>query len=553
VLSDLWYKNAVIYSLNVETFMDGDGDGCGDFEGLARRLDYLESLGIDALWLAPFQPSPLRDDGYDISDYYNVAARLGSSGDFTEFMRQAESRGIRVIIDLVVNHTSDRHPWFRAARASKDAPTRDWYVWSKTRPPGWRSGTVFPGVQRTTWTRDPKAREWYFHRFYDFEPDLNMQNPHVREELRRIMGYWLQLGVAGFRVDALPFVLEKPSLSGGPSQTDFDLLHRIREIVQWRRGDSVLLAEANVLPDQVSQYFADGDGVHMMFNFWVNQHLFASMATEDARPLAKALRQTQALPEGAQWANFLRNHDELDLGHLDDDVRQAVFRAFGPEPSMQLYDRGIRRRLAPMLGDRRRIELAYSLLFSLPGTPVVRYGDEIGMGENLRLRERMAIRTPMQWSADPQGGFSSAERTVQPVIQSGLHSTVNVNVEQQRRDPDSLLRWTARLIRARKECPEIGWGTWQIVPTRPTCVLAMQYFWRGTSLLCLHNLAGRPVEVELKPEGEGRRILANVMTDEVSEAGRDGVHSVDLEAYDYRWYRVGGLAYAIRREAAAGG
>jgi maltose alpha-D-glucosyltransferase/alpha-amylase len=291
----------------------------------------------------------------------------------------------------------------------------------------------------------------------------------------------------------------------------------------------------------------------MMFNFWVNQHLFASMATEDARPLAKALRQTQALPEGAQWANFLRNHDELDLGHLDDDVRQAVFRAFGPEPSMQLYDRGIRRRLAPMLGDRRRIELAYSLLFSLPGTPVVRYGDEIGMGENLRLRERMAIRTPMQWSADPQGGFSSAERTVQPVIQSGLYSTANVNVEQQRRDPDSLLRWTARLIRARKECPEIGWGTWQIVPTRPTCVLAMQYFWRGTSLLCLHNLAGRPVEVELKPEGEGRRILANVMTDEVSEAGRDGVHSVDLEAYDYRWYRVGGLAYAIRREAAAGG
>jgi maltose alpha-D-glucosyltransferase/alpha-amylase len=553
VLSDLWYKNAVIYSLNVETFMDGDGDGCGDFEGLARRLDYLESLGIDALWLAPFQPSPLRDDGYDISDYYNVAARLGSSGDFTEFMRQAESRGIRVIIDLVVNHTSDRHPWFRAARASKDAPTRDWYVWSKTRPPGWRSGTVFPGVQRTTWTRDPKAREWYFHRFYDFEPDLNMQNPHVREELRRIMGYWLQLGVAGFRVDALPFVLEKPSLSGGPSQTDFDLLHRIREIVQWRRGDSVLLAEANVLPDQVSQYFADGDGVHMMFNFWVNQHLFASMATEDARPLAKALRQTQALPEGAQWANFLRNHDELDLGHLDDDVRQAVFRAFGPEPSMQLYDRGIRRRLAPMLGDRRRIELAYSLLFSLPGTPVVRYGDEIGMGENLRLRERMAIRTPMQWSADPQGGFSSAERTVQPVIQSGLYSTANVNVEQQRRDPDSLLRWTARLIRARKECPEIGWGTWQIVPTRPTCVLAMQYFWRGTSLLCLHNLAGRPVEVELKPEGEGRRILANVMTDEVSEARRDGVHSVDLEAYDYRWYRVGGLAYAIRRAAAAGG
>jgi maltose alpha-D-glucosyltransferase/alpha-amylase len=550
VLSDLWYKNAIVYALNVETFMDGDGDGCGDFEGLTRRLDYLESLGVDALWLAPFQPSPQRDDGYDISDYYNVATRLGSSGDFVEFMRQSESRGIRVIIDLVVNHTSDRHPWFRTARESRDAPTRDWYVWAPKRPPNWRSGTVFPGVQRDTWTRDPKTREWYYHRFYDHEPDLNLENPHVREELRRIMGYWLQLGVAGFRVDALPFLLEKPSRVGGRASTDFDLLHRIRDMVQWRRGDAVLLAEANVPPDQNGRYFADGDGVHMMFNFWANQHLFASLATQDARPLAQALRETRSLPEGAQWAHFLRNHDELDLGHLDDDARDAVFREFGPEPSMQLYDRGIRRRLAPMLGDRRRIELAYSLLFSLPGTPVLRYGDEIGMGDNLRLRERMAIRTPMQWSAGHQAGFSSADRTVAPVIQRGLYSADNVNVEQQWRDPSSLLRWTSRLIRARKACPEIGWGTWDIVPTRPPNVLAIEYAWRGTSLVCLHNLAGHPVEVSLRPSTDERGILANVITDEISTAGRDGVHRIDLDAYDYRWYRVGGLEYAIEREAA---
>jgi maltose alpha-D-glucosyltransferase/alpha-amylase len=550
VLSDLWYKNAVLYSLNVETFMDGDGDGCGDFEGLARRLDYLESLGIDALWLAPFQPSPGRDDGYDITDYYNVSERLGSSGDFAEFMRQADSRGIRVVIDLVVNHTSDRHPWFRAARADGDAPTHDWYVWSKKRPPNWKSGTVFPGVQETTWTRDPKLREWYFHRFYDFEPDLNMQNPHVREELRRIMGYWLQLGVAGFRVDALPFVLEKPSLDGSTPQIDFDLLHRMRDVVQWRRGDAVLLAEANVLPDQSAQYFAGGDGVHMMFNFWVNQHLFAALATADARPLADALRQTRSLPEGAQWAHFLRNHDELDLGHLDDDVRAAVFREFGPEPTMQLYDRGIRRRLAPMLGDRRRVELAYSLLFSLPGTPVVRYGDEIGMGDNLRLRERMAIRSPMQWSAGPQGGFSRAKRTVVPMIEKGLYSTANVNVEQQRRDPSSLLRWIIRLIRTRKECPEIGWGDWEIVPTRPASALAMQYTWRGTSLVTLHNLAAHPVEVTLRLETDERGILANLLTDEVSQADGRGTHRIDLDAYDYRWYRVGGLEYAVEREAA---
>jgi maltose alpha-D-glucosyltransferase/alpha-amylase len=550
VLSDLWYKNAIVYALNVETFMDGNGDGCGDFEGLSRRLDYLESLGVDALWLAPFQPSPQRDDGYDISDYYNVGTPYGTSGDFVEFMRQAESRGIRVIIDLVVNHTSDRHPWFRTARESRHAPTRDWYVWSAKRPPNWRSGTVFPGVQRDTWTREPKTREWYYHRFYDHEPDLNMRNPHVREELRRIMGYWLQLGVAGFRVDALPFLLEKPSLDGGRPGTDFDLLHKIRDMVQWRRGDAVLLAEANVPPDQNGRYFADGDGVHMMFNFWANQHLFASLATSDARPLAQALRETRALPEGAQWAHFLRNHDELDLGHLDDDVRNAVFREFGPEPSMQLYDRGIRRRLAPMLGDRRRIELAYSLLFSLPGTPVLRYGDEIGMGDNLRLRERMAIRTPMQWSAGHQAGFSSADRTVLPVIQRGLYSADNVNVEQQWRDPSSLLRWTSRLIRARKACPEIGWGTWDIIPTRPPNVIAIEYVWRGTSLVCVHNLAGHPVEVSLSPSTDERGVLANVITDEISTAGRDGVHRIDLDAYDYRWYRVGGLEYAIERDAA---
>jgi maltose alpha-D-glucosyltransferase/alpha-amylase len=550
VLSDLWYRNAVFYSLNVETFMDGDGDGCGDFEGLARRLDYLESLGIDALWLAPFQPSPGRDDGYDISDYYNVASRLGSSGDFVEFMRQAESRGIRVIIDLVVNHTSDRHPWFRAARESRDAPNHDWYVWAPKRPKNWRSGTVFPGVQRDTWTREPKVGEWYYHRFYDHEPDLNMQNPHVREELRRIMGYWLQLGVAGFRVDALPFVLEKPTLDGNTDGIDFDLLHQIRDMVQWRRGDSVLLAEANVPPDQSGAYFAGGDGVHMMFNFWVNQHLFASLATGDARPLARALRETRSLPEGAQWAHFLRNHDELDLGHLDDDVRSKVFAEFGPEPSMQLYDRGIRRRLAPMLGDRRRVELAYSLLMSLPGTPVLRYGDEIGMGDNLRLRERMAIRTPMQWSAGRQAGFSSADRTVLPVNMQGLYSADNVNVEQQWRDPSSLLRWVARLIRARKACPEIGWGTWDIVPTRPASVLALEYAWRGTSLVCVHNLAGHPVEVSLRPSTDERGLLANVMTDEVSDAGRDGTHRIDVDAYDYRWYRVGGLEYAVHREAA---
>ena len=287
--ADLWFKNAVVYSLNVETFLDANGDGCGDFEGLSRKLDYLNGLGVDTLWLAPFQPTPGRDDGYDITDHLGVDPRFGTSGDFVEFMHEAGSRGIRVIVDLVVNHTSDRHPWFKDARSNRDAARHDWYVWSDKRPPDWDIGMVFPGVQRETWSYERRVRHWYFHRFYDFEPDLNMSNPAVREEVRRIIGYWLELGVAGFRVDAVPFVLEKPSVDGGKSRLQFDWLHDIREFLQWRTGNAALLGEANVMPEEAQRYFADGDGLHMMFNFWVNQHLFAALATADAKLLGTLL------------------------------------------------------------------------------------------------------------------------------------------------------------------------------------------------------------------------------------------------------------------------
>jgi maltose alpha-D-glucosyltransferase / alpha-amylase len=548
VQADLWHKNAIVYCLAVDTFMDGNGDGCGDFEGLTRRLDYLESLGVDVLWLAPFQPTPNRDNGYDISDYYGVDPRFGSSGDFVEFVHDAESRGIRVIVDLVVNHTSDAHPWFREARSSRTSPRRDWYVWSKKRPPNWETGMVFPGVQKTTWTFDRESREWYFHRFYDFQPDLNMANPRVREEARRIVGYWLQLGVAGFRVDAVPFVLEKPSPTGAKSQTRFEWLRDLREFLQWRVGDAVLLGEANVPPDQAQRYFANGDGLHMMFNFWVNQHLFLALASGDVRPLAAALRATRRLPAGAQWAHFLRNHDELDLGRLDGEDRALVFEQFAPEPSMRLYGRGIRRRLAPMLGDRRRLELAYSLLFSLPGTPVLRYGDEIGMGEDLRLRERAAIRTPMQWSGEQNAGFSTAEKLVRSVVDDPLYGYEQVNVETQRRDPESLLRWTAAMIRLRKECPEVGWGEWGIVPTRNASVLALLYRWRGNELLCVHNVDSRPHDVSIRVDAQRGDRLVNLVDAEESRAGAGGAHRLALEPYAYRWYRVGGLEYALRRQ-----
>jgi maltose alpha-D-glucosyltransferase/alpha-amylase len=548
MLGDLWYRNAIVYSLSVETFMDGNGDGCGDFDGLSRRLDYLESLGVNALWLAPFQRSPNRDDGYDVADYYAVDPRYGSAGDFVEFVHEAGSRGIRVLVDLVANHTSVRHPWFLAAKG-RDSPLHDWYVWSRKRPPNWETGVVFPGAQKATWTYDRDAREYYFHRFYDFEPDLNMANPRVRDELRRVMGFWLQLGIAGFRVDAVPFVLEKPSAGRGKPQTRFEWLREFREFLQWRVGDAILLGEANVEPGDSHRYFADGDGLHMMFDFWVNQHLFYALASGDARPLADALRATAKLPEGAQWAHFLRNHDELDLGRLKPKQREAVFDAFGPEPRMQLYGRGIRRRLAPMLGERRRIELAYSLLLSLPGTPVLRYGDEIGMGDNLTLPERASVRTPMQWSEEQNAGFSFADRLVRPVVSKGVYSFANVNVESQRRDPESLLRWLIGMIRLRKECPEIGWGSWRILPTRSPHVLALYYRWRGNGIVCVHNFAGEPTEVSIRVADEGGDLLTDLVGDDVSRAGR-GTHRIGLDAYGYRWYRVGGLEYALRRAAA---
>lgn len=549
MIEDLWYKNAIIYSLDLETYLDANGDGTGDFEGLLRRLDYLDALGVDTLWLAPFQPTPNRDNGYDISDYYGVDPRHGSSGDFVEFMRAARQHGMRVIIDLVVNHTSDQHRWFQEARRDESSHFRDWYVWSKERPPAWNQGMVFPGVQDATWTYDEEAGAYYFHRFYRFQPDLNMQNPQVRAEVRRIMGYWLELGVAGFRVDAVPFLLEDPLAPSGEPRICFEYLAEMRSFLQWRRGDAVLLGEANVLPEDDRKYFgASGEGLHMIFNFYVNQHLFHSLATTEIESLVDALRATRELPTNAQWAQFLRNHDELDLGRLTREEREQVFARFGPAKEMRLYERGIRRRLAPMLGDPRQIRLAHSLLFSLPGTPVIRYGDEIGMGDDLSLPERAAVRTPMQWSDQPQAGFSKARETIHPVIGQGPYSFERVNVENQRSEPDSLLSWTGRMIRLRKECPEVGWGDWEILPTGSSHVLALCYEWRDNALLTLHNFAGERQEVSLQwsPAGGGR--LANLLMPEQLEADQGGVCRMSLEPYGYRWYRADGLDRFLRRD-----
>ena len=541
MINDLWYKNAVIYCVSIETFMDGNGDGVGDFAGLTQRLDYLNGLGVTTLWLMPFQPSPQRDDGYDISDYYGVDPRYGTLGDFVEFTHAARQRGMRVIIDLVVNHTSDQHAWFQEARRDPHGRHRDWYVWAEKKPENADQGMVFPGVQKTTWTYDQKAHAYYFHRFYDFQPDLNTAHPQVQAEILKIMGFWLELGVSGFRMDAVPFVIAQKGAQVTRSVEQFDMLRRFREFLQWRRGDAIILAEANVLPSTDFDYFGDdGERMHMMFNFQVNQNLFAALATADSRSLAQALEATRARPTTAQWGMFLRNHDELDLGRLEDDQRQAVFDAFGPEPGMQLYGRGIRRRLAPMLGgDRRRLELAYSLMFTLPGTPVLRYGDEIGMGDDLSLPDRNCARTPMQWSAEAHGGFSTAQQPVLPVIGSGPYGYQHVNAAGQRRDPQSFLNWTERVVRMRKEVPEIGWGPFKLLKTDDRAILVLRYDWHGRSVVVAHNLANEPREVTVDLELDGRRTLVNLLTDDHSHALAEGEHCLLMEPYGYRWFRVG--------------
>jgi maltose alpha-D-glucosyltransferase/alpha-amylase len=551
MINDLWYKNAIIYCLSISTFMDANGDGVGDFSGLMNRLDYLQGIGVTAIWLMPFQPSPFRDDGYDVADYYGVDPRYGTLGDFVEFAHGCKQRGIRVIIDLVVNHTSDKHPWFQEARSDPKSKYRDWYVWSKRKPKDAIAGVVFPGVQKSTWNYDKVAGAWYFHRFYDFQPDLNTSNPEVQAEILKIMGFWIQLGVSGFRMDAVPFVIAKKGADVKVPVEQYEMLRTFQEFLSWRQGDAVILAEANVVPKTDMEYFGEaGERLQMMFNFAVNQHLFYALASGDSRPLVKALAATRISETTAQWGQFLRNHDELDLGRLTEKQRQTVFAAFGPDKDMQLYNRGIRRRLAPMLqGDRRRLELAYSLMMGLPGTPVLRYGDEIGMGENLRLPERNCARTPMQWSAEPQGGFTKSEKPILPVISGGAYGFEHVNVAQQRRDPDSLMNWMERMIRMRKEAPEVGWGEFTVLQTRMPEVLAIRYDWRNNSVVVAHNLSAEPREVLLDVGVEDSRCLVNLLSRENSDADAAGKYRLLLEPYGYRWFRVGGLDYILKRSA----
>jgi trehalose synthase len=544
--SDLWWKNAVVYCLDPETFLDSDGDGWGDLAGVTERIDYLAGIGVSCLWLMPFHPSPNRDDGYDITDYYGVDDRLGSLGDFVALIRTAKDRGLRVIIDLVVNHTSDRHPWFQSARRSRTSPFRDFYVWADEPPAEPKAKVVFPDAEDSIWSWDERAGQWYLHHFYGHQPDLNIGNPAVRTEIARAAGFWLELGVDGFRVDAVPFLIETGGLpeTAGHRLDPHEILRDLRSFMARRRGDAIMLGEVNLPARPLREFFGKGNGdeLQMLFDFPLMQAMYLALARHDARPIRRALGRRPRVPDEAQWAIFVRNHDELTLDQLSEKERQEVFAAFGPDEDMQLFGRGLRRRLPPMLdGDGARIRLVYSLLFSLPGTPVLFYGEEIGMGENLDVPGRLSVRTPMQWADERNAGFSTARpgRLPRPVV-DGRYGPMAVNVTAQRRDPDSLLNWMERLIRRRRECPEFGWGTATLVDVADDSVLVHQCEWEDSRVLAVHNLNAEPreVTVDLGDTGDTDRVVDLLATAEPVRRLETARLELKLEGYGYRWYRL---------------
>ncbi len=550
VSSDLWWRDAIVYCLDVETFLDTDGDGCGDIGGVIERIDYLAGMGVTCLWLMPFFPSADRDDGYDILDFYAVDPRLGTLGDFTEMIRTAGDRGIRVIADLVVNHTSVHHPWFQSARSSRESPFHDWYVWSDEKPRERPGDVVFPDQENSNWAWDDEAGRWYLHRFYTEQPDLNVANPRVRDEIAQIAGFWMQQGLAGFRVDAVPFLIEPVGMPSGAIEDPHELLADLRAYLGRRRGDAVLLGEVNLPPPDQVRFFGDGRReIDMMFDFHVMQAMYLSLARQDAGPLAEALERRPKPPDGCAWAVFARNHDELTLDQLSDDERAEVFDAFGPSEDLQLYGRGLRMRLPTMLdGDQRRLRTVYSLVFSLPGAPVLFYGEEIGMGENRDIPGRLAVRSPMQWSNDANAGFSSAPgaELCRPVTAMPGFDAAAVNVADQRRDEGSLLNWFERLIRRRRESPEIGHGSYTGLPTGDPAVLAHRCDWEDRAIVAVHNLAGRSARVDLTALAhDGVEGLTDLFGTRDLATGPDGVLELDLEPYGHRWFSV--------RSAVAGG
>ncbi|MBX4977293.1 alpha-amylase family protein [Rhizobium lentis] len=536
--SSSWYEEAVIYSVDVEKFADGNDDGIGDFIGLTEKVPYLSELGITCIWLLPFYRSPDRDNGYDVSDFYSINPKVGTLDDFLTFLHSAGEHGIRVIVDLVVNHTSDQHPWFQAARRDDETRYRGYYVWSADPPPvapGAKS--IFPGEVESLWTYDQVARAYYFHSFYEFQPELNAANPQVREEMLRIVDYWTAFGVSGFRLDAAPLIIADKGLEHANPRDPHGILRQIGSYLQSRRPGGVLVGEVNLPPEASDAFFGEGEQLQLLLNFMLACYLFARFAREDASSINHGLSLLPEPPPGCGWVNFLRNLDELDFSRVSAELKKNVFDAFAPKEEMQAFGRGIRRRVAPMLsGDQRRIELAFSIIFSLSGPPLIVYGDEIGIGEDLSQSGRNTVRVPMQWSAEKNAGFSGANagKLCQPIVADGPFSFKRVNVADQSKDPDSLLNGIRRFISLRRNQPIFTKGRMVRLSAADPAVLVHGFEDAGALLLLVHNLAGRPIETEINFAGMQPRRFRDL----IGDVEYEGITQtrLELEPYAYHWF-----------------
>ncbi|NDJ86505.1 MAG: maltose alpha-D-glucosyltransferase [Chloroflexi bacterium] len=539
----LWFKDAIFYELNVRAFADGNGDGHGDFIGLTQRVDYLVDLGVDCVWLLPFYPSPLRDDGYDVSDYRNIAPLFGTLDDFKTAVEALHQRGIRVIIDLVINHTSEQHPWFIESRSSLDNPKRNWYVWSDTDQKYQETRIIFLDTEGSNWTFDPITREYYWHRFYREQPDLNFDNPEVQEELLDVMRFWLRLGIDGFRVDAVPYLFEREGTNCENLSETHEYIRRMRATIKAEYPECILLAEANQWPQELIPYLED-DEFDMAFHFPLMPRLFMGVRKEDRADIVHILEQTPAIPERTQWCVFLRNHDELTLEMVTEEQRQWMWQEYAPETRMRL-NLGIRRRLAPLLENHKgKILLLHAIMFGLPGSPILYYGDEIGMGDNIWLRDRNGVRTPMQWDSSAHAGFSTAESTYEPVIDDPVYGYHRVNVETQASDPDSLLNMLRHYIRVRRNQPALGRGSFKMIHPENQSVFAFERYYEDpsghqTRVLVVANLSGSQQQVVLTDlENCLGTTPYDLLTDAVFEPIQTTIYTIDLEPYRCLWLQL---------------
>jgi maltose alpha-D-glucosyltransferase / alpha-amylase len=533
----LWYKSAIFYQVYVRAFYDSNADGHGDIKGLTRKLGYLQDLGVNCIWLMPLYPSPLKDDGYDIADYYNIAETFGTLEDLRELVHEAHARGIRIIMDLVLNHTSDAHPWFQAARADRSSPYRDYYVWSDTDQKYSDARIIFVDTEPSNWTWDETAGQYYWHRFYASQPDLNYDNPRVQDEMLRIAAFWLDLGIDGFRADAVPYLFEREDTNCENLPETHAYLKRLRAYMDENYPGRILLCEANQWPEDVRPYFGDGDEFHMGFHFPIMPRIFMALKKGRAQDMVEILNRTPQIPGNCQWCIFLRNHDELTLEMVTPQERQWMWEQYAPEPRMRL-NLGIRRRLAPLLdNDRRKIELAYSLLLTLPGSPVLYYGDEIGMGDNVWLEDRNGVRTVMQWEAIPSAGFSEApaDAVYATVIENEAYSPSRVNVESQRADPGSLWNAIRHMIATRKNHPEFGWGEFKWAGIENKHIAAFERTVQDETVLVVHNLSNsfQSVSYEIKKPAEK---LADLLTD-TQFLVKDGGVEFEIAPYQFLWLK----------------